>query len=174
MQTPVRVTGTVRVAEAASLSGAIAARQRGSAWLYWAILLLLITLGAGLTIPVDVFLLDTSPGTTLPFGVILGCLLYFLVSRLISRRFMRRRFRENHDTIDLEFSRELLASNIIFESAGVRTEIQYSAVSDYFQKSGYVVLIASFTPFAIPERCFPEDGLKSFLATLNDRVSKRI
>lgn len=167
------VSGLLRIGEATSTLRAIGARQRGSAFFYYAVLFGTI-LGGGICgnlLAQYVAHSDTEFAAIM--GVAAGTAVYMLIARpLTTARFRSRMVEKGHPPL-LHLEVEIALDALLYRVGDIRQTAPWSAVSELFENRGFWIFLVQSSPFFAPKRFFENHAAeKAFLRAALERMSE--
>jgi len=161
------VSGILQAGEASGTARALAARQRGSAWQYWAVMLVFAVLGGVLGVVVAARSGFIEPIDGFTPGVMVGVLGYLLVARRLTVFGMRRTLTSRGIATAFPLRLEVTGDALIYQLGDVRQIAQWRSVTEVVRIRDYWVVIAQASPFFAPRRFFAnEQAERTFIAQL--------
>ena len=171
------VSGLLKIGEAQSTLRNIGKRQRGSAYVFYLILVALMIGGmvAGVTITFAVFLVldfakihhDWDVGSVSMwvgwFGMFVGVILYQRICKRLTVARFRNRLIQKGTTPELPLGMEIAPEDLLYDVGDVKHVAKWSCVSEVFPSHGYWIFLES-SPYFAPKRFFANvDGERAFL-----------
>ena len=161
------VSGILQAGEASGTARALAARQRGSAWNYWAALVGIAVVCGILGVVIAPRLGVVDPLDGFAPGVAIGALVYLLVARRLAVFGMRRTLASRGIATAFPLRLQVTDEALVYELGDVRQIAQWRSVTEVARIKDYWVVIAQATPFFAPRRFFAsEQAERTFIAGL--------
>jgi len=171
------VSGELQAGEAQGATQAIAARQRGSTYLYYGVMFGLLIGGAAIG-AIGGGGIDVATGSRLggDWGVPLGLFAGWLAYILIARRLLVRRFRRQMQTrglsTRLDYGLSFDDAGMTVRSGGVTKTAVWPAVTEVFKARDYWVFLVQMDPWFAPTRFFADaDEERAFLREALGRMT---
>jgi hypothetical protein len=167
------VSGQLTVGEARHAVRAVAARQRGPAYLYYAMMIAMGAAGAAAGAVVDHVFQRSRNGLGMPLGTCVGLILYVLFARRITISRFRSRLAARGVPLDMPLQLEITGDGLIYTVGAVEQKAPWSVVTEVFRSRGYWIFMVQASPWFLPERFFADaQSERAFLKSALDRMSE--
>jgi len=150
------VSGILEAGEASGTARALAARQRGSAWQYWIVMLVFALVCGVLGVAVAPRLGVVDPVDGFTPGVMVGVLAYALVARRLAVFGMRRTLASRGIATAFPLRLEATDAALVYDLGDIRQTAQWRSVTEIVRVRDYWIVIAQATPFFAPRRFFAD------------------
>jgi hypothetical protein len=146
------IAGILRVGEANATVEAIARRQRGSQWYYWAALVLLDTAGAF----AGAKAWPERPDLGIVAGVLIATVIYVQLARRWTVARVRSRFAKQGLGTELDLSMQILSDVFCYRVGDVDQRASWRAVTELFHSRHYWIFLVQGSAWFLPQRFFAE------------------
>jgi hypothetical protein len=156
--------------EASAIRGEVGKRQRGSAFVFYAILVGLYVLGAALGYGAGLLLRASgvAPEADLKLAALIGFLVGGLVYLAFVRKWTIQRFRQKMEEHGLKttfpLKVELTEAGVDRWVGRVHSIAEWGAVTELFRVKGYWIFLVQMDPWVVPSRAFADQAAeKAFI-----------